>query len=97
MVRRKFSEEYKREAVRLVTEGGMSINKAAADLGLRQAVLGRWVKAYKEAGGEKGLSPAEKEELKALRKENARLRLEREILKKATEFFAKESDKTFNS
>jgi transposase len=97
MGRRKFSEEYKRDAVRLVTNGGMSITKAASDLGLTAMVLSRWVRSYKEGGGEQGLTPAEKEELKALRKENAELRLERDILKKATEFFAKESSKTTNS
>jgi len=89
--RRTFSEEYKRDAVLLVTEGGMSVSKAAANLGLQQTVLGRWVKEYRERGGKDGLSPAEREELKALRKENRELRMERDILKKATAFFAKES------
>jgi transposase len=88
--RRVFSEEFKRESVRLVT-GGMSIRKASADLGLRESVLGRWVKQYQESGGEEGLSASEREELKQLRKEVLNLRIERDILKKATAFFAKES------
>jgi len=89
--RRKFSEEFKRDAVLLVTEGGMSINKAASDLGLKQPVLSRWVKEYREGGGKKGLSLSDKEELKALRREVAELRMERDILKKAMVFVAKES------
>lgn len=88
--RRTFSEEYKREAVRQV-EAGQSISKTAAELGLRDNLLCRWVKEYRARGGEDGLSPSEREELKALRKECARLRMERDILKKATAFFAKES------
>ena len=88
--RRVFSEEFKRESVRLVA-GGMSIRKASADLGLRESVLGRWVKQYQESGGEEGLSASEREELKQLRKEVLNLRIERDILKKATAFFAKES------
>ena len=89
--RRTFSEEYKQESVKLVTQGGLSISRAAADLGLQQTLLGRWVKEYHERGGEDGLSASDREELKALRKENRELRMERDILKKATAFFAKES------
>ena len=88
--KRVFSEEYKREAIRQV-ESGQSISKTAASLGLRANLLGRWVKEYRERGGENSLSPSEREELKSLRKEVLRLRMERDILKKATAFFAQGS------
>lgn len=88
--RKKYSEEFKHEAVQMV-ECGMSQSKVAADLGLRANMLSRWVREYHERGGESGLSPSEREELKALRKENLELRMQRDILKKATAFFVKES------
>jgi len=88
--RRQFSEEFKREAVKRVTEGNQSRMAAAADLGLQPSLLGTWVKQYRQRGGEDGLSPSEREELKALRQENRKLRSERDILKKATAFFVQE-------
>jgi len=88
--KRSFSEEFKHEAVQRVVQGGESRAKAAADLGLQPNLLGTWVKQYQERGGEEGLSVSEREELKALRRENRTLRMERDILKKATAFFAQE-------
>jgi len=88
--RRKHSEEFKLEAVKLVLDGGLTRTQVGSDLGLRPSLLGRWVKEYEERGGSNGLSLEEREELKALRKENTRLRMERDILKKATAFFAQE-------
>ncbi len=89
--RRRFSPEFKQEAVRLVMEG-QKVAQVAADLGIRPEVLRRW-KQQVEAGGSKafpghGRVRAENAELVALRRENKRLREERDILKKATAFFA---------
>jgi transposase len=74
-----------------MVEGGMTQSQVAADLGLRANMLSRWVREYRERGGESGLSPSEREELKALRSEVRELRMQRDILKKATAFFARES------
>jgi transposase len=92
-MRRKFSAEFKAETVRLVQSGGKSIADVVRDLDLTRSAVERWVKeAEIEAGrGPEGaLKRAEREELVRLRRENERLRMEREILKKATAFFAKE-------
>ena len=92
--RRKFSDEFKAETVQLIRSTGKSIAKAARDLDLSESSVGSWVRdAEIEAGrGPEGaLSKAERDELRELRKENRQLRMEREILKKATAFFAKES------
>jgi transposase len=93
--RRKFSAEYKAETVRLIQRSGKSIGQMALELGISETALRRWVEeAEVEAGGgsEGALKRSEREELVELRGENRRLRLEREILKKATVFFAKESE-----
>ncbi len=86
--RRQFSREFKEEAVRLVTEGGQSLAQVARDLDLRPNLLGRWKQQL--AREAQGVVPAldEAEELRQLRKENARLRMEREILKKAVAIFS---------
>src|SRR5689334_16699253 len=92
--RRKFSEEYKAGAVRLVLDEGKSQADVARDLGLYESLIGRWVKQAKVDRG-KGpsgaLTTTEKEELSRLRKEVRVLKMERDILKKAAAFFAKES------
>jgi len=93
--RRRFSAEYKAETVRLIQRSGKSIGQMALELGIGETALRRWVEqAELEAGrGPEGaLKRTEREELVELRRENRRLRLEREILKKATAFFAKESE-----
>jgi transposase len=93
--RRTFTLEFKREAVRLLTERKLSISEAARQLGIGPNLLRKWRQAL--AAGEKQASPEKKsltaleEENRRLRAENERLRMEREILKKATAFFAKES------
>ena len=82
--RRKFSAEYKAETVRLIQRSGKSIGKIALELGISETALRRWVEqAEVEAGrGPEGaLKRSEREELVELRRENRRLRLEREILK----------------
>jgi transposase len=93
--RRVFSGEFKREAVRLVMERGLPINRAAKQLELHPNVLGRWVREFKaepaEAFPGQGRMKPEQAELDRLRRENARLKMERDILKKATVFFARES------
>ncbi len=92
--RRKFTDEYKAEAVRLVVEENMAVAQAARDLDLTESSLRNWVRQAQTDEG-KGLAGAptssELEELRRLRRENRQLRMEREILKKAAAFFAKEN------
>jgi transposase len=92
--RRKYSEEFKAGAVGLVLEEGKGVVEAARDLGMPQSVLSRWVEQARADGGKSlrgTLTSSEKEELARLRKENRTLRVERDILKKAAAFFAKEN------
>lgn len=92
--RRAFTREFKAETVRLVAEGGRSIPEVARDLGLTESALRTWVRQSEvDAGrGKPGaLTTEEREELGRLRREVKTLRLEREILKKAAAFFAKEN------
>ena len=88
--RRKFTTEFKTEAVRLVETGGKSITQVAKELDLTESALRNWVE---QARAEKqgGLTADERQELVRLRRENKRLEMEREILRKATAFFAKGS------
>lgn len=85
----KYTEEFRQEAVKLVTEEGYSIAKAAKRLGVGSTTLGKWVNRSHSQGA---LTVNNQEELKRLRKENRELRMERDILKKAAAFFAKESE-----
>lgn len=92
--RRSFTAEYKAEVVGLVRDGGKSIGEVARDLGLTESAVRNWVSrsdADAGRGDGKVLTTAEREELCLLRRENRQLRMEREILKKATAFFARES------
>ncbi len=93
--RRSFTAEYKAEAVRLVRESGMTVAQVARDLDLTESALRNWVgQAEVDAGkGPVGsLTSSDQEELRRrLRKEVRELRMEREILKKATAFFVKEN------
>jgi transposase len=93
--RRSFPPEFKAQAVQLVTEQGKSVAEVARDLDLSESLLRSWKTAL-AAGGVlafpgHGNPPALEEELRRLRAENKRLLMEREILKKATAFFARES------
>ena len=83
-----------REAIELVRLTGKSIRQVAKDLGISEVSLRNWVKQAAAEAGERpgGLSSDEREELQRLRRENQTLRMEREILKKAAAFFAKETD-----
>ena len=87
--KRTFSREYKLAAVKKIVEQGMSYAEVAKDLGIRDNLLRNWRKKF-EAEGELRTAPAAsvEEELRRLREENRRLKMEREILKKATAFFA---------
>jgi transposase len=92
--RRVFSEEFRAGAVRLVLDEGKSAGAVARDLDLTESALRNWVmraRAERTKGKSGGLTAVEREELARLRKENRQLRLERDILKKAAAFFARES------
>ena len=90
-VRRQFSEEFKEGAVRLVLDEGKTVGAVARELDLTPSALGLWVQHARaeRTKGKSGLMKEEREELARLRKENRELRMERDILKKATAFFAK--------
>lgn len=87
---KQYSKEYKEEAVALVREQGYSVPEAAQSLGLASNILYRWKQQIEEQQQGKALAEDEREELKRLRKEVKNLRMEKEILKKASAFFAKE-------
>lgn len=92
--RRSFTPEFKAEAVRLCKVGDRSIAQVAVDLDLTETALREWVKRSDIDAGEGppgALTSDERAELTRLRRENKRLQMEREILKKAAAFFAKES------
>ena len=92
--RRAFTKAYKAEVVELIRKSGKSINVVAKELDLTETAVRAWVRQAEvdEGRGPVGaLTTEEREELSRLRRENQRLRMEKEILKKATAFFAKES------
>jgi len=86
----RYTPEFKAEAVRLVRSSSDSVAKIARDLGISQQSLRLWVQAAQPATVQ--LTDDERSELRRLRRENRELRMERDILKKATAFFAKHSD-----
>ena len=93
--RRRFSREFKQEAVRLVRERGVAMAQVARDLDVHVNLLRGWVRAQMadpaHAFPGEGQQKPEAAELTRLRRENAKLRMERDILKKAAAYFAKES------
>ncbi len=91
--RRSFTEEFKAGAVRLVLDEGKTVSRVGRDLDVSQSVVGNWVKQARadRSNGKTGLTTEERAELAQLRRENRTLRMERDILKKAAAFFAKES------
>jgi len=92
--RRSFTSEFKADTVRLVREGGRTITAVARDLDLTETALRDWVRQAAVDSGQNpsgSLTTAERAELAQLRRDVRRLEMEREILKKATAFFAKES------
>ncbi len=90
--RRSFSKEFKAEVVELVRQPGNTAGGVARDLDLTETAVREWVKqADIDDGRREGLTTAERQELAQLRKENRVLREERDILKRATAFFARET------
>lgn len=91
---RKFDEDFKQGAVRLVFETGKPIAQVARELGVNEGTLGNWVARAREAReGTEGLSRGDLEELKRLRAENAELRMERDVLKRSVVLWVKEATK----
>ena len=88
--RRNYTEDFKRDAVALVTEQGYKTSEAARSLGIGDNLIRRWKREFEEEASGARLGADELEELKRLRKENRLLRMEKEILKKASQYFAKE-------
>jgi transposase len=90
--RRLYTDEFKREAVKLVTEQGYTQAEAARSLGIHANLLRNWRRKFTlEMEGTETMSETEQQELQRLREEVRRLRMERDILKKATAFFASEN------
>ena len=89
--RKRYTKEFKEEAVKLVTEQGYTQSVAAKNLGIKGNSLNRWIRDSKGLTDKKPAKTAENDELARLKKENYQLRLEREILKKAAAFFANET------
>jgi len=88
-----YPPEFRREAIELHRLSGKSIKQIADDLGISDMTLRNWIKqAEIDEGTRQGLTSDEREELRALRRENRTLKMEREILKKAAAFFARETD-----
>ena len=94
--RRNYTREFKIEAVRLVTENGSSLREAAESLGVSQNSLRTWRKQLENEADNafpgKGKVSSRDEQLRRLQEENRRLRMERDILKKATAFFANDQN-----
>lgn len=88
--RRSYTKEFKEEAVKLITEQGYSYAEAGRNLGVNPNQLSRWKRELEDSVDDPGSAVSLQAELKRLRKENKQLKLEREILKKAAAFFAKE-------
>ena len=95
MQRRKFSGEFKIEAVKLVRERGVSVAQAARDLDVHENVLRKWVRDHEADPGSAfpghGVMKAEQQEIERLRREIVKLKAERDILKKAAAYFARDS------
>ena len=90
--RRKYSEEFKREAVKLVSDQQLSVAAAARNLGIHPNLLRNWIQRFESENEDASLTEDERMEIARLRAENRRLRMERDILKKATAFFANEKN-----
>jgi len=88
--RKRYTDDFKQEAVALITEQGYSISEAARQLDVHHTSLRKWVKQSTQSSSSDTLNQSERDELLKLRKENRELRMEKEILKKASAFFAKE-------
>ena len=91
--RRDFTEDFRREAVRLVSTSGRTVGQVADDLGIGKSTLTRWQRFYRDADLLSGPHDDVDKELRRLRKENELLRQERDLLKKATAFFVRETSR----
>ncbi len=91
--RRKFSDEYKREATRLATQPGITKSQVAQELGINANLLGRWCRDYASNGAAAfpGQGKPRDEEMASLKRELTRVKKERDFLREAATFFAKES------
>ena len=94
-IRKKYSKEFKLDAISLVLEQDYSRAEAARSLDINTNMLGRWIKQHQEDDGHafrgNGKITAEQKEIRRLKADNRRLQMEKDILKKATVFFAKET------
>ena len=90
--RRKYADEFKAEAVKLVTDEGYSVSEAARNLGVHVNLLRNWEQKLSAESEVQELTEDQRMELARLKAENKRLRMERDILKKATAFFANEKN-----
>jgi transposase len=90
--RRRFTQEYRDQAVNLVLDSGRTIADVARSIGVHEMTLGKWVKKAREDGQvpDNDLSESERAELERLRAENATLRMERDFAKKVATWFAKD-------
>jgi len=88
---RKFDEDFKQGAVRLVRETGRPIAQVARELGVNEGTLGNWCAQERRRHGEGALSESEREELRRLRKENAELRMQRDVLKRSVVLWVDEA------
>lgn len=92
--RRKYTKEFKLDAIALVQEHGYSVVRAADSLAINENMLRRWIKQHREQGGESfrgnGNLSADQQRVRELERQVRELRMEKEILKKAAAFFAKE-------
>jgi transposase len=92
--RRQFTDEFKQDTVRLIRESGKTVAEIARDLDLSESAVRNWLNQAEideGRGGQGEITTAERQELQRLRRENKQLQMEREILKKAAAFFARES------
>lgn len=93
VVRRKYSAEFKAEAVKLASQAGVSVSAVARDLGVHESILRRWMQESSFTDKPKSIhtdTDSLTQELSRLRKENAQLKMERDIIKKALGYFAKD-------
>lgn len=93
--RKKYTSEFREQAARLVIETGRPVAHVAAEIGVGEQLLGRWVRQAREMAEDSGgvLDADERAGLERLRKENSELRLDREFLKRAAAFFASEQNR----
>jgi transposase len=88
--RRGFTEEFKRDAVRLVTDEGYSFAEAGRSLGVRGDMIARWKRRFEQSDEDRNQEISDKQRIRDLEAEVRKLRMEKDILKKATAFFVQE-------